>query len=178
LSEKSDVLDTAKKQMRLSERLLAEIPGFRGYKEKEIRRESDKLIRNHLYMKLAQARSDYKSIFQKMSDQRQLNVFADMDRVVAKFDRVAEKVSHASYGYSGFFDVVKVQEAALDRMIDFDKQLLDQVNSISTEVSAFKSEVSKQQFDNVKDRVQNLADTLDTFDETLQKREEVMLGVS
>ena len=178
MSEKSDVLDTAKKQMRLSERLLAEIPGFRGYKEKEIRRESDKLIRNHLYMKLAQARSDYKGIFQKMSDQRQLNVFADMDRVVAKFDRVAEKVSHASYGYSGFFDVVKVQEAALDRMIDFDKQLLDQVNSISTEVSAFKSEVSKQQFDNVKDRVQNLADTLDTFDETLQKREEVMLGVS
>jgi hypothetical protein len=178
LSEKNDVYDTAKKQMRLSERLLAEIPGFRGYKEKELRRESDKLIRNHLYMKLTQARSDYKTIFQKMSDRRQLDVFADMDRIVAKFDRVAEKVSHASYGYSGFFDVVKIQEAALDRMIDFDNRLVDQANSIATEVSAFKSEVSKQQFDNVKDRVQSLGDTLETFDETLDKREEVILGVS
>ena len=33
-------------------RIAAFIPGFRGYKEKEIRRESDRLIRNHLYMKL------------------------------------------------------------------------------------------------------------------------------
>lgn len=178
MSEKTDVYDTAKKQMRLFERLLAEIPGFRGYKEKELRRESDKLIRNHLYMKLAQARSDYKIVFQKMSDRRQLDVFADMDRIVARFDRVAEKISHASYGYSGFFDVVKVQEAALDRMTDFDNQLIDQVNGIVTEVDAFKSEVSKQQFDNVKERVQNLADTLETFDETLDKRKEVILGVS
>jgi hypothetical protein len=177
MSEKTDVYDAAKKQMRLSERLLAEIPGFRGYKEKEIRRESDKLIRNHLYLKLSQARSDYKVVFQKMSDRRQLDVFADMDRIVARFDRVAEKIGHASYGYSGFFNVVKVQEAALDRMIDFDNQLIDQVNGIATEVAAFKSEVSKQQFDNVKDHVQNLADALETFDETLAKREEVILGV-
>ncbi len=178
MSEKTDVYDTAKKQMRLSERLLAEIPGFRGYKEKELRRESDKLIRNHVYMKLAQARSDYKIVFQEMSDRRQLDIFPDMDRVVARFDRVAEKVSHASYGYSGFFDVVKIQEAALDRMTDFDNQLLDQVNGIASEVDAFKSEVSKQQFDNVREHVQNLAGTLEAFDDTLSKREEVILGVS
>jgi len=178
LSEKNDVYATAKKQMRLSERLAAELPGFRGYKEKELRRESDKLIRNHLSQKLAQARSSFKTIFQKMSDRRQLDVLTDMDRLVAKFDRVTEKTNHASYGYSGFFDAVKIQEAALDRMTDFDNQLLDQVNSIANEVDVFKAEVSKQNFDNVKDRVQNLTDTLETFDETLSKREEAIMGVS
>jgi hypothetical protein len=178
LSEKDDVYGTAKSQMRLSERILAELPGFRGYKEKELRRESDKLIRNHLYQKLVIARTSFKTIFQKMSDRRQLDVLTDMDRVVAKFDLVTEKVNHASYGYSGFFDVVKIQEQALDRMIDFDNQLMDQVNNITSEVDAFKSEVSKQNFDNTKDRVQNLADTLETFAETLDKREEVILGVS
>ena len=178
MSEKDDVYATAKKQMRLSERLLAELPGFRGYKEKELRRESDKLIRNHLSQKLTQARSNFKSIFQKMSDRRQLDVLTDMDRLVAKFDRVTERINHASYGYSGFFDAVKIQEAALDRMTDFDNQLVDQVNSIANEVDVFKSEVSKQNFDNVKDRVQKLTDTLETFDETLGKREEVIMGVS
>ena len=164
--------------MRLSERILAELPGFRGYKEKELRRESDKLIRNHLYQKLLQARTNFKTVFQKMSDRRQLDVLTDMDRLVAKFDRVAERVNHASYGYSGFFDVVKVQEEALDRMTDFDNQLIDQVNSIANEVDVFKSEVSKQKFDKAKDRVQNLTDTLETFDETLDKREEAIMGVS
>lgn len=178
MSEKKDVYSTAKKQMRISERILAEIPGFRGYKEKELRRESDKLIRNHLSLKLAQARANFKTIFQKMSDNRQLDFFAEMDRISAKFDRVTERVNHASYGYSGFFDVVKVQEEALDRMADFDNQLVDQVNSIVTEVDAWKGEVSKQKFDNAKDRVQNLTDSLETFDETLDNREEVVMGVS
>ena len=164
--------------MRLSERILAELPGFRGYKEKELRRESDKLIRNHLYQKLVQARTNFKTVFQKMSDRRQLDVLTDMDRLAAKFDRVTERVNHASYGYSGFFDVVKIQEEALDRMTDFDNQLIDQVNSIAGEVDAFRSEVSKQKFDKAKDRVQNLTDTLETFDETLDKREEVIMGVS
>ena len=152
MGEKKDVYGAAKKQMRLSERVLAEIPGFRGYKEKELRRESDKLIRNHLYQKLAQARTNFKTVFQKMSDRRQLDVLTDMDRLVAKFDRVTERVNHASYGYSGFFDVVKIQEEALDRMTDFDNQLIDQVNSIASEVDAFRSEVSKQKFDKTKDR--------------------------
>jgi hypothetical protein len=177
LSEKNDdVLATAQGQMRLSERLLAEIPGFRGYKQKELRRESDKLIRDHLSMKLTIARTNFKTIFQTMADRRQLDVLTDMDRVSAKFDRVIEKTKHASYGYSGFFDVVKIQEAALDRMTNFDNQLIDQVDSIVNEVDVFKTEVSKQNFDKAKDRVQNLADTLETFDETLSKREEVMMG--
>jgi hypothetical protein len=178
LSEKKDVYTTAKKQMHISERILAAIPGFRGYKEKELRRESDKLIRNHLSQKLAQTRANFKTIFQKVSDNRQLDLFPDMDRLSAKFDRVTERVNHASYGYSGFFDIVKIQEEALDRMTDFDNQLIDQVNSIADEVHAFRSEISKQEFDNAKDHLQSLTGSLETFDETLDKREEVIMGVS
>jgi len=163
--------------MRLSEKLLAEIPGFRGYKQKELRRESDKLIRNHLSMKLTAARTSFKTIFQRMADNRQLDVLTDMDRLSAKFDRAIERISHASYGYTGFFDVVKIQEAALDRMTNFDNQLIDQVNTIATQVDAFKTDVSQQNFNNAKDRVQNLTDAVETLDGTLSKREEVMMGV-
>jgi ABC-type transporter Mla subunit MlaD len=174
----TDVYGTAKSQMRISERILAELPGFRGYKEKELRRESDKLIRNHLYQKLVTAESGFKTIFQKMADRRQMDVLTDMDRVVAKFDTVSAKVNHASYGYTGFFDAVKIQEAALDRMLAYDNQMMDQVNGIVNEVDAFKSDVSKQKFDKASDRVQNLTETLDAFAETLDKREGVIMGVS
>src|SRR5512139_3450326 len=124
LSEKTDVYSKTKEQMRLSERVAAFIPGFRGYKEKEIRRESDRLIRNHLNLKLSAAKTDLRSIFQKLADRRYLDVTTDMDRLVAKMDRVTEKVNHAPYGYTGFFDAVKVKEQNLDRMIDFDNQLI------------------------------------------------------
>lgn len=178
MSENKDLYAQAKDQMRLSERIAAALPGFRGYKEKELRRESDKLLRNHMYMQLSRARSSLKEIFQKLADRRYDDVLADMDRLVAKFDRVVEKVNHASYGYSGFFDVVKIKEENLDRMIDFDNKLIDGINSLTADVEAFKAEVAQSEFKNSKDRIQNIVNEVETFEGTFDKREEVILGVS
>ncbi len=178
MNEKKDFYEKTKKQMRLSERIVAAIPGFRGYKEKELRRESDRLIRNHLYRRLSEAKSDLKDVFQKLSDHRLFEVLTYMDRLVAKFDRVAAKIDHASYGYAGFFNIVKVEEKNLDRMIDFDNQLTDDVEKIVNEVEAFKTEVMKQEVKKAKERIQHLTETLEAFEKTFDKRGEVILEVS
>ncbi|MBS7632060.1 hypothetical protein KEJ15_00320 [Candidatus Bathyarchaeota archaeon] len=178
MSEKKNVYDKAKQQMRLSERILAAMPGFRGYKEKELRRESDKLIRSHLHQKLSEAKSDVKEVFQKLSDRRAFEFLTDIDRLVAKMDRVVEKVNHASYGYAGFFDTFKINEENLDRMIGFDSELVDDVEKICEEASAFKSEVAKQDLKKARDRIQHLTETVDAFEKTFDKREEVISGVT
>lgn len=178
MSEKKDVYAEAKKQMRLSERIVAAIPGFRGYKEKELRRESDKLIRNHLNRKLSKSKDDLKTIFQKLTDRRYFDVLTDMDRLVAKADRVTEKVNHASYGYSGFFDIVKVKEENLDRMIDFDNKMVEAVDSLASGVDALKTDIVKGETKDVKERIQNIADEIEAFEETFDKRTEVILGVT
>ena len=177
MSEKKDVYAEAKKQMRLSERIVAAIPGFRGYKEKELRRESDKLIRNHLHRKLAELKDDLKTVFQKLTDRRYFDVLTDMDRLLAKADRITEKVNHASYGYSGFFDVVKVKEENLDRMIDFDNKLVDAADGLAANVNAFKAEIAKGETKDAKKKVQNITDNMEAFEETFDKRTDVMLGV-
>lgn len=178
MSEKKDVYAEAKKQMRLSERIVAAIPGFRGYKEKELRRESDKLIRNHLYMKLTELKDDLQIVFQKLSDRRYFDVLTEMDRLVARTDRITEKVNHASYGYSGFFDIVKVEEENLDRMIDFDNRLVDEAKSLAADIDAFKAEVTKGETRNLKERVLNIASKIEDFEEIFEKRTEVILGVT
>jgi len=177
LSEKKDIYEKAKEEMRLSERILAELPGFRGYKEKEIRRESDKLIRNRLYQRLTEARKDLKEVFQKLSDSRLHEVLTDMDRFIMRFDRISEKINHASYGYAGFFNVVKVDEEKLDKMIEFDNGLMDDVDKIVEETTVFKKEVMKQNFEKVRGHIQNLSDFLEELEETFDGREEVILGV-
>ncbi len=178
MSEKKDVYSEAKSQMRLSERIAAFIPGFRGYKEKELRRESDKLIRNHLHLKLSTVKADLKTVAQKLSDRRYFDVLTDMDRLVAKMDRVVEKVNHASYGYTGFFNIVKVKEESLDRMIDFDSKLIEETNSFAADVDAFKAELASGETKNMKMRIQNLTDKLEGFEGTFDKRGEVILGVN
>lgn len=178
MSEKKGIYEKAKGEMRLSERILAELPGFRGYKEKELRRESDKLVRNNLYQRLTKARKDLKEIFQKLSDNRLQEVLTNMDRFVMRFDRVSEKINHASYGYAGFFNVLKIEEEKLDKMIEFDNGLMDDVDKIAEETNAFKKEVMKQNFEKVSDHIQGLSDLLEELEETFDDREEIILGAT
>jgi len=177
LSEKKGMYEKAKEEMRLTERIVAALPGFRGYKEKELRRESDRLVRNQLYQRLSIARKDLKETFQKLSDSRLHEVLTDMDRFLMRFDRVSEKINHASYGYAGFFNILKVEEEKLDKMIEFDTNLLDEVESIVKEADTFKKEVAKQKFDKARDHISSLSDVLETLEETFEERDDVIKGV-
>jgi len=178
MSENKDVYAQAKSQMRLSERIAAALPGFRGYKEKELRRESDKLIRNHLYLKLSRDKDNVRLISQRIADKRYFDVLTDVDRLVAKMDRITEKVNHASYGYSGFFDIVKVKEENLDRMIAYDNGLLDGVNTLTDAVDSLKTQLIGGDYSNLKDKVQAVNDKLDMLEDTFDKRQEAILGVT
>jgi len=164
--------------MSLPEKIAAFVPGFRGYKEKELRRESDRLIRNHLYLKLSIEKTDLREIEQKLADRRYFDVLTDMDRLLAKMDRVVEKVNHAMYGYSGFFDAVKVKEDNLDNMIAFDNKLIDGITSLTTEIDAFKTDLASGATTNLKTRVQNVTDKLESLENTFDQRNEVIMGMS
>jgi hypothetical protein len=101
-----------------------------------------------------------------------------MDRLLAKMDRVVEKVNHAPYGYSGFFDAVKVKEENLDHMIAFDNQLLDGINALASEINAFKADLASGATSNLSTRVQNVTDKLESLETTFDQRNEVIMGVS
>jgi hypothetical protein len=178
MSENKDVYTQAKSQMRLSERIVAALPGFKGYNEKELRRESDKLIRNHLTLKLSHTKDNLRSIFQKITDRRYLDVLSDMDRLTAKIDRVTEKINHASYGYGGLFDIIKVKEENLDRMIAFDNQLIDYVDALTVAVDNFKSQLVAGDYSNLKDKIQTITDKLEALEAVFDKRKEVIMGVT
>jgi hypothetical protein len=178
MSENKDVYTQAKSQMRLSERIAAALPGFHGYKEKELRRESDKLIRNHLYLKLSKGKENVRNISQRIADKRYLDILTDIDRLTAKMDRISEKVNHASYGYSGFFDIVKIKEEHLDRMIAYDNQLIDEVNALTDAIDALKTQLIGGDYTNLKEKIQAVTDKFDLLEDAFDKRQEVIVGVT
>jgi hypothetical protein len=173
LTEKDEILRKAKEEMQLSERVLSVIPGFKGYKEKEVRRESDRLIRNHLYRRMKETEDDLKKVFQKLSDERLYGPLENMDRLVMEFDRVKARIDHASYGYSGFFDVIKIQENDLDELLSFDSCLIKSVEALSEEVKALR-EVKPE---GVNSRLETIRSSLSKLEETFNERNEKILGV-
>jgi len=163
--------------MGLTERIAAALPGFRGYKEKELRRESDKLIRTHLVLKLSKGKDNIRAIAQRIADKRYIDALTDIDRLSAKMDRITEKINHASYGYAGFFDIVKIKEENLDRVIAYDTQLVENVNTLTDQIDTIKTQLLGGDYTNIKDKIQTITDKFELLEDAFDKRKETITGV-
>jgi len=112
------------------ERLGEKIPGYGGYVQKERRRDIDKLHREHLADRLRSLKQTLNDVVRELTDGRRLMEVGPVDRAAKKVDMVENRVRYASYGYGGFFDVVKIEEAQLDRLYQFDLALVEKVEAI------------------------------------------------
>jgi hypothetical protein len=97
-------------------KLMELIPGYSGYVEKETRREADKLLREHLANRLDLEKRRLEELRSEMTDAKKLDLLDDVDRVDLVFENLVDRLRFASYGYAGFFDTVRVDEDALDRL--------------------------------------------------------------
>jgi hypothetical protein len=162
---------------RLLEKIMLAVPGFRGYKAKEQRREADKIIREFLYSRLQEARNMLQDIYETVAGGKAPMALDPIDRLTAIFDRVSEKVHHASYGYAGFFDATKIEEDDLDRMISFDTQLVESAKGLAQKVQVFKGDVQAGKFDNLEAYESELRNTVEGFETTFDQRKDVIEGV-
>ena len=153
------------------------LPGFRGYKLREQRREADRIVRDYIYKSLEHSRDDLTSCFQSLSDSKASELEEPMNRLIAKLDRVAEKVNRASYGYSGFFDSIKVEEAELDNMLAYDTQLMDSVKKIGDATTSFKTDLSQGKLENARTTQQALDTSIGNLELAFDQRKAVIEGV-
>lgn len=174
---KKTPLQRIQESEKLLEKIMLVVPGFSGYKAREQRREADKVIRNFLYSKLQEARNGLQDIYQTLAESKQSEDLQPIDRLIAIFDRVSERVNHASYGYHGFFDAIKIEEADLDRMIAFDTQLFDGAKGLAERVRGLKSQVQAHRLDTFGVDGDELRKAVEEFERTFDERKDVIEGV-
>jgi hypothetical protein len=109
------------------ESLLRRIPGFRGYLEKEYRRDSDALQRTWLSDRLQQAKRSLDTVSSQLADAGRLDLLTQYDRLRAKLDKLIARIRGAWQGYSGIFDLVRIDEARLDRVYEHDMSMMQLV---------------------------------------------------
>ncbi|MEZ0248244.1 MAG: hypothetical protein ABWJ97_03125 [Thermoproteus sp.] len=114
------------------EKIASYIPGYAGYKEKEVRREADALVRRRVSALLAEAKSKMvltPSAARAVAANRDAAYLWDSTK--ALFDRVIQRIDKAPAGYSGFYDLVKIDEAALDRIYQMDLALIEKAEGVA-----------------------------------------------
>lgn len=157
-----------------AEELFAKIPGYRGYKQKETRREADKLLRMHVAREYEASLRRIAALQRDLSDAGELRLVFQLDRAMAKLQLLADRIKTAAYGYAGLFDALKVDEEVLDALYAFDLAMLDgagQVNSTLDALAASGSDPSV-----LAKEIQELVALLDKLNDTFSKRQDVILA--
>lgn len=123
----------------LLEKILRKIPGFKGYLEKEYRRESDFLARTWLADRLQASKRGLDDYVRNLVDSGQLDGLTHCDRLRSKLDKLILGLRGAVRGYSAVFDFVKVREELLDDVYKLDMSLVADVDKLAADIEALAS---------------------------------------
>ena len=118
------------------ERLGEMIPGFRGFQDRELRREVDKMQREHLAKELGRLKVVTRGKARAYTDEGKLGVLHLFERLDRQLDGLSQAIRFSDYGASGFFDVVKINEPELEKLYQFDLSVLDDVSLLSGDLVA------------------------------------------
>jgi hypothetical protein len=140
----SDELERARERRNILEQLGSKIPGFKGYLEAELRRDVDKLQRDWLADQVDRARFAINGKVREWTREGRLEILDRASSVEKALDRLANRMRHADYGSSGFFDVIKIGQAELDRIYEFDLALTDTVEYLALQVEQLPETADEQ----------------------------------
>ena len=107
------------------------------------------------------------------ADAGQIDFVDDIDSVGLKLRTFADRVRTASYGYSGFFDAVKVNEKELEKIYTFDMAFFELANQINSGLDNVEAAIGS---DGLKAAIRAVNDLARQANETFDKRYEVITG--
>ncbi len=154
------------------ETILRKIPGFRGYLEKEYRRESDALQRDWLAERLGRSKRAIDALTRPLADAGQIDLLPQVDRLRGRIDKLIGRIRGAMQGYSGLFDLVQVREDLLDRVYEHDIDLMDQVETLGEAVEKLPG-----QTDQIAAALPELTRQCDEIDRQCDVREDLLKGL-
>lgn len=135
----NDILDKVTGESDFIKKILSKLPGFRGYVEREDRRNADKLLRESIA-------DQYEGLWQRIStlqknaiENGEIDKIDDLESSAIKLRQFIDRIRTATYGYAGFFDVIKVETDELNAIYQYDLQLLDLEEELSRAVDNIDS---------------------------------------
>ena len=169
----SDLFETVKGGQDIFKKLLSYIPGFSGYIERTNRRAADKLLREQVALKYTELAARTSRMQKDIAEAGQIDFLDDIDSVGLKLRTFADRIKNASYGYSGFFDAVKINEKELAQIYTFDAAFFELGNQISNGLDNVEAGIGG---DGLKSAIRAVDDLARQVGQTYDKRYQVITG--
>jgi hypothetical protein len=153
------------------------VPGFNGYMDRERRRDADKLLRTYLARQYSTQRDHLTRVQQGLLRAHQFDSIAEVERLSGILQRFIDRLSTATYGYTGLFDPVKVEAQDLDQLYAFDMALTSGVDEVSSAIGNIESAVTGNDAESgqqVPAALSQLGTILDDLNNRLNQRSDLL----
>ena len=168
----SDLLSKISETRGGLEKLVGSIPGYKGYKEKEMRREADRLLRDTLARKYEEQWSRLNGVQKRLLSSGGIESMDDVESAATKLRGFIDKLKTAAMGYGGIFDAVQVKEAQLDQLYQFDNALNDGILQISGTIDGIDAAITAKQ--GVPEAISRFDDQCRYLVTTFEQRKQVL----
>jgi len=138
---KDQIFQKVTGSMDIFKKIASKIPGFKGYVERQNRRDSDKLIRDTIFRRFRELESRVSDLQVEFINQGEIKYTDDLEKAALRLRTFADRVRTAPRGYSSLFEAVKINEAELAQLYEFDATLLDKSEEIGHAIDNVQSSV-------------------------------------
>jgi len=154
----------------LLEKIASKIPGFSGYMERETRREADKMVRDTIANRYGEQLSRISDLQVQLVSSGGIEYVDDLQDAATRLQRFVDMVKTAAYGYAGLFDAVKINEAELTKIYQFDTSILDNVSQVAAAVD----NVAASMGDGLPAAIRHLSSLIAEANTNYERRKEVI----
>jgi hypothetical protein len=169
-----DIFEKVKDSRFALEKLLDIIPGWGGYQERQNRRKADQVLRQTLAEKLLEQRRRLDVVQKDLIGAGRFDLLDSVGSAVTQLQTFVDRVRFASYGYSGFFDAVKINQHELEQLYSFDEALFEYVSRLDTANDRLREAISGGE--DLEATVRVVLDICREANRTLSGREHIILG--
>ena len=169
----TDMMGKIEEGRNILEKIASKIPGYSGYKEREDRRTADKLLREIIADRYEEQWARLSGLQRDLIEAGGIEHVDRLEGAAIKLRTFIDQMKTASYGYSGFFDAVKVNEKELQALYAFDNALLENAAAIATAVDNVAASLES---DGLPAAIRNLTQLAQDCNDTFTRRGEVLTG--
>lgn len=172
-----DYMQKSKEDRGIFERIALYIPGYRGYREKNIRREIDRLVRSHIALSIKEAKTVLNDLKRQVMENGDIDSVRSIERISTKIDTYMKSIESAESGYSGIWETMKTTESDLDGVVEWDEKLVIGSEELKGALTELRDKVDEGAAD-VKKDIRAIEKYVDDLRDGLNERKLVLKGLA
>lgn len=160
----------------LTQKIMKLIPGWRGYRIKEERRNADRILRDQIVNRLRESTDKIQDIRSAVVENDIEEAYRMVDSVMSRTEKLISQIEHADYGYRPFFDAIKIKEDDLENMLRYDSWFVENVQTFDQRCDDVLTLI-EDDADEAIGHIKDLRKMVSKMNLQWKEREQVIMGI-